>query len=206
VTPDDADYRVATEELTWRISVSNSGEFGERHHRELFRLWLAGEGIRAIERLVAFDRKTVRRYLEAAGGLGLVCDGGEEQLTDAFIGLVVEAVRPHRSDGHGEAWRLLVANHDQIRVWVDDDLTAVKIAELLGRRGIAVPGRTVQRYVAEGCGRTRGQGPTVQVVDGEPGDECLCGFPHRISYAAPANMRRRARRGSVLAARGSAIV
>jgi len=206
VTPDDADYRVATEELTWRISVSNSGEFGERHHRELFRLWLAGEGIRAIERLVAFDRKTVRRYLEAAGGLGLVCDGGEEQLTDAFIGLVVEAVRPHRSDGHGEAWRLLVANHDQIRVWVDDDLTAVKIAELLGRRGIAVPGRTVQRYVAEGCGRTRGQGPTVQVVDGEPGDEILCGKPHRISYAAPGNMRRRARQGRVVAGHGGAVV
>jgi hypothetical protein len=78
--------------------------------RELFRLWLAGEGIRAIERLVGFDRKTVRRYLGAAEGLGLVCDGREEQLTDAFIGLVVEAVRPHRSDGHGEAWRLLVAN------------------------------------------------------------------------------------------------
>ena len=41
--------------------------------------------------------------------LGLDRDGGVEQLTDVFVGLVVEAVRPHRCDGHGEAWRLLAA-------------------------------------------------------------------------------------------------
>ena len=36
--------------------------------REVLRLWLAGEGIRASERLVGFDRKTVRRYVDAAVG------------------------------------------------------------------------------------------------------------------------------------------
>ena len=36
--------------------------------REVLRLWLAGEGIRATERLVGFDRKTVRRYVDAASG------------------------------------------------------------------------------------------------------------------------------------------
>jgi transposase len=34
----------------------------------------------------------------------------------------------------------------------------------------------VQRYVAVVCGRTRAQGPTVRVVDGEPGDECQVDF------------------------------
>jgi len=33
------------------------------------------------------------------------------------------------------------------------------------REGVALPLRTVQRYVAEVCGRTRGQGPTVRVAD-----------------------------------------
>src|SRR3954466_16147224 len=98
---------------------------------EVLRLWLAGEGIRATERLVGFDRKTVRRYVDAAVGLGLDRDGGDGQLSDAFIGLVVEAVRPHRTDGHGGPWRRLQGNHDQIAAWVDDDLTAVKIHELL---------------------------------------------------------------------------
>ena len=82
--------------------------------REVLRLWLRGEGLRSIERLAAVDRKTVRRYVEAAVGLGLVRDGGEEQLSDELIGQVVEAVRPHRLDGHGEAWRLLEAEHDQL--------------------------------------------------------------------------------------------
>ncbi len=56
------------------------------------------------------------------------------------------------------------------------DLTGVKIDELLGRRGVIVPCRTVQRYVLEACGRTCGRGPTVRVADGEPGDECQLDF------------------------------
>ena len=144
--------------------------------REVLRVWLSGEGVRSIERLVGVDRKTVRRYVGAAESLGLVRDGSEEQLTDAFVGMVVEAVRPHRTDGHGESWRLLAANHDQIAEWVGADLTAVKIHELLGRRGVMVPCRTVQRYVLEVCGRNRGRGPTVRVADGEPGDELQVDF------------------------------
>jgi hypothetical protein len=31
--------------------------------REVLRLWLRGEGLRATERLAGVDRKTVRRYL-----------------------------------------------------------------------------------------------------------------------------------------------
>jgi len=144
--------------------------------REVLRLWLANEGFRSIERLSQVDRKTVRRYVEAAVALGLDRAGGADQLCDVFIGQVVEAVRPHRVDGHGEAWRVLVGHHDQIKAWVDEDLTAVKIHELLGRRGVAVPLRTVQRYVNQVCGRTQGQGPTVRVVDGEPGDELQVDF------------------------------
>ena len=69
-----------------------------------------------------------------------------------------------------------MAHHDEIEAWVDDDLTGVKIAELLARRGVVVPARTVQRYVLEVCGRRRGRGPTVRVADGEPGDELQVDF------------------------------
>jgi transposase len=159
--------------------------------REVLRLWLAGEGIRATERLVGFDRKTVRRYVDAAVGFGLVRDGGEEQLSDVFIGMVVEAVRPHRTDGHGEAWRLLEVNHEVIAAWVAEDLTGVKIAELLARRGMGVPSRTVQRYIAQVLGRTRGRGSTVRVADGEPGDELQVDFGRMGLLFDPATGRPR---------------
>ncbi len=123
--------------------------------------------------------------------LGLDPAGGENQLSDEFIGQVVEAVRPHRSDGHGAAWRTLVAHHDEITAWVEDDLTAVKIHELLERRGIEVPLRTLQRYVVQACGRTKSQGPTVRVVDGEPGDELQVDFGRMGKLFDPETSRTR---------------
>jgi hypothetical protein len=127
--------------------------------REVLRLWLRGETLRGIERLSRVDRKTVRRYVEAATGQGVVRDGGEDQLHDQLIGSVVEAVRPHRSDGHGEGWRLLVAHHDQIKAWLDKGLTVVKCHDLLTRQGVVVPERTLHRYALEVCGHRRGRGP-----------------------------------------------
>jgi hypothetical protein len=112
--------------------------------REVLRLWLAGEGIRSVERLAQVDRKTVRRYVAVAEALGVVRDGGGDQLTDALIGMVVEAVRPHRCDGHGGAWRLLVAHHDDVAGWVAEDLTGVKIAELLERRRAGAHGAALR--------------------------------------------------------------
>jgi transposase len=144
--------------------------------REVLRLWLDGEGLRSIERLSQVDRKTIRRYVAAAEGLGLRRDGGVDQLGDEFVAVVVEAVRPHRSDGHGEAWRLLAAEHVLVAGWVEAGLTAVKIHELLQRQGTVAPLRTVQRYVRDECGRRRGQGSTVRVADGEPGDELQVDF------------------------------
>jgi Mu transposase-like protein len=146
--------------------------------REVLRLFLRGEGLRSTERLVGLDRKTVRRYLTAAGELGLVQAGGEEQLTDAFVGLVVDKVRPWRGDGRGEAWTMLVTNHDLIVAWLKTDgLTVVKAHELLARRGIVVPQRTLHRYALEVCDVGRGRrGTTVRVDDGKPGDELQVDF------------------------------
>lgn len=146
--------------------------------REVLRLWLRGETLRSVERLAGVDRKTVRRYVAAAEAAGLRRDGGEGQLGDEFVGAVVEAVRPHRSDGHGDGWRLLVAHHDQIHGWLKDDgLTVVKVHDLLVRRGVVVPQRTLHRYALEVCDVGRGRrGTTVRVADGEPGDELQVDF------------------------------
>jgi hypothetical protein len=83
--------------------------------REVLRLWLHGESQRGITRRSSVDRKTVRRYVEAALACGVVVDAGQEQLTDELIGQVCELVRPHRPDGHGQAWATLRANHGQLK-------------------------------------------------------------------------------------------
>ncbi|MFN2503236.1 MAG: IS21 family transposase [Acidimicrobiales bacterium] len=160
--------------------------------REVLRLWLRGETLRGIERLSRVDRKTVRRYVEAAAAQGVVREGGEDQLGDELIGSVVEAVRPHRSDGHGEAWRVLVAHHDQIKAWLDKGLTVVKCHDLLTRQGVVVPERTLHRYALEVCGHRRGRGPTVRIADGRPGDECQIDFGRMGTLHDPASERSRA--------------
>lgn len=146
--------------------------------REVLRLWLRGEGLRAISRLAGMDRKTVRRYVEAAEELGLDRAGDEDQLTDLLLGQVVEKVRPHRTDGRGEARRLLDAHREQLVKWLDTEgLTVVKVHELLERQGVRVPARTLHRYALEELGIGRSvRGSTVRVADGAPGDELQVDF------------------------------
>jgi transposase len=51
----------------------------------------------------------------------------------------------------------------------------VKIEQLLARRGVVVPYRTLHRFAVERCGFGV-RGTTVRVVDGEPGVECQVDF------------------------------
>jgi transposase len=143
--------------------------------REALRRWLRGEGERTIAKGVGVDRKTARRYVAAAICLGLERQSGEEQLTEELIGQVVEAVRPHRTDGHGAAWRTLLEEEKQITDWVADGLTVVKIGILLERRGIVVPHRTLARFSVERCGAGRRK-TTVRVTDPPPGTELQVDF------------------------------
>jgi transposase len=161
--------------------------------REVLRLWLRGDGQRTIARRSSVDRKTVRRYVEAAVACGLERDGGEGQLGDELIGAVCEAVRPHRPDGHGDAWATLQANHDQLRAWlVTEKLTVVKAHDLLVRRGVVVPQRTLHRYALEvlGVGRSS-RSTTVRVADGEPGSELQVDFGKMGLVPDPDTGRRR---------------
>jgi transposase len=143
--------------------------------REVLRAWLAGVGLRTVAAQAGVDRKTVRRYVAAAEVVGVVRGGGVGQLTDEVVGAVVSAVRPVRPQGHGPAWALLLGQREQIAKWVGHDLTVVKIGDLLARRGVVVPYRTLHRFCVECCGFGR-RAATVRVADGEPGVECQLDF------------------------------
>jgi transposase len=143
--------------------------------REILRAWMSGSGMRKVAAQAGVDRKTARRYVDAAEAAGLDRDCGVEQLTDELIGQVVAAVRPDRPQGYGAAWEALQANHDRIKEWVGKGLTVVKIGDLLARDGVLVPQRTLHRYCVARTGY-RGRRNTVPVADGEPGVECQIDF------------------------------
>jgi transposase len=71
-----------------------------------------------------------------------------------------------------------------------DPLSIVKIEQLLARRGVVVPYRTLHRFAVERCG-FRVRGSTVRVVDGEPGVECQVDFGQLGLLADPQTGRRR---------------
>ncbi|HEX9030815.1 MAG TPA: IS21 family transposase [Streptosporangiaceae bacterium] len=159
--------------------------------REVLRAWLAGAGLRKVAEQAGVDRKTARRYVAAAEAAGLAREGGEGQLTDELIGQVAGVVRPVRPGGHGQAWDRLEAVRDEITELVKKDLTVVKIGDLLARRGIVVPYRTLHRFCAERCGYGRAAATTVRVADGEPGMECQIDFGYLGLLADPVTGRRR---------------
>jgi transposase len=158
--------------------------------REVLRAWLSGAGLRKVAAQAGVDRKTARRYVQAAVEAGLARDGGLGQLTDELIGQVAQVVRPVRPAGHGQAWDQLEACQEQIAGHVKAGLSVVKIGVLLERRGIVVPYRTLHRFCVERCGFGR-TAATVRVADGEPGMECQLDFGYLGMLADPVTGRQR---------------
>jgi transposase len=144
--------------------------------KEVLRLWLRGGGERTIAEGAGVDRKTAKRYVQAAIELGLDRAGSESQLTDELVGQLVERVRPHRPDGHGASWATLLEHEQRIKDWVENGLTVVKIGILLARSGVVVPHRTLARFCVERCGTSRRSATTVRVDDPPPGRELQVDF------------------------------
>ncbi len=159
--------------------------------REVLRGWLDGVGLRTVAARAGVDRKTARRYVQAAQEAGLTRDAGPSALDDELIGVVVGAVRSARPKGHGDSWETLLTHQEQISAWVGQDkLSIVKVEQLLTRQGVNVPYPTLHRFAVARCG-FRPKGTTVRVLAGEPGVECQIDFAQMGFILDPETGRRR---------------
>jgi hypothetical protein len=167
--------------------------------KEVLRLWLAGQSLREVTRLAGLDRKTVRRYVQAAQAAGVTREGGDGQLSEEVLGAVVAVVRPDRPRGNGASWEAIAAQREQIQTWLKQELTLAKIHMLLGRRGVVVPYRTLHRFAVAELGFGRRQA-TVRVADGKPGQEVQVDFGRLGLVPDPTTGRRRVAQGLIFTA------
>jgi transposase len=134
--------------------------------KEILRLWAMGRGLRTIASRTGTDRKTVRRYVEAAEAAGLMRG---DTVSDEVVAEVVSSVMPGGSTEVGEAREKCREHRELLAGWVAEGCKSPKLRRLLARHaGVRVPLRTLQRFVAEELAEP--DEGTVRVVDGKPGE------------------------------------
>jgi len=149
--------------------------------QEVLRRWLAGDGIRPIARATGLDRKTVRRFVDIARGMGLgVGDPWpEEKAVTAFVS---EARHPRPAAPPGATERVLFEHRAQIQHWLEQDhLLLTKVHELLGRSGVSVPYTSLHRFAQKWCDFGKKTSVTVRRLEGKPGEFAEVDFG-RLGY------------------------
>ncbi len=105
----------------------------------------------------------------------------------------------------------LVIDHfwsDRVKALLEANprLLATSVFAIISAEGFEGSYPTVSRYIRALRGpRFRRANKASVPIETAPGEECICGIPHRISYAASGNMRRGVLKGSVVAGRASVI-
>lgn len=142
--------------------------------RDLLRRVQAGDGVRGVAKNSGVDRKTVRRYVEAATTLGFTV---EHPLDDAFVRAVMAAVQSRPSTPPSEPWVAIDAHKALIAAWLGGDkpLRLTRVHELLRAQGVETGYTTLRRYAHEALG-WRERKPTVRVADPPYGDEAQIDF------------------------------
>lgn len=145
----------------------------QEEHLEVHALRKRGWSYSAIARHLDISRNTVKAYLR---------DGrqpGERRrpIEDPFERYQEYVAERLREDPH--VWG--TALYDEARR-LGYDQSYITFARQVRQRDL--------RPRCEACVSRRGHAPTIEIRH-EPGEEILWGTPHRISYAALGNMRRR---------------
>jgi transposase len=155
--------------------------------KEVVRLWSGGESLRTISRLTGLDRKTVRRYVQAAEQAG--CRVGDP-VEDAAVGEVIGRIRAQGPGARGSSWAVCTEHRELLAGWLEQEIPLSKVQELPGRHaGVVVPYRTLHRYATRelGFGSRRA---TVRLAEGKPGEELQLDFG-AVGWITEGGRRRR---------------
>lgn len=98
--------------------------------REVLRRWQAGQALREMARETGLDRKTVRRYVDAAATVGLK---RETTLRDEDVQAVAQRVTDRSLPEPSEQRLALMPHRDQIAAWLEGErpLKLTKVHDLL---------------------------------------------------------------------------
>ena len=171
--------------------------------KEVLRRWLReDEGLRSVALGAGVDRKTARRYVEAAVALGLDRDGGESQLTDELIGGVCDAVRPAVPPATGPRGSCSAAMRTTSRRgWrrTSPWPRSATCSSVVGRGSRAHPAAVLRRALRSGTANDDGAGGRRRTGQGTPDRLRPHGHHVRSAHRAPPGRPRAHRRGRVVA-------
>lgn len=142
--------------------------------KEVLRRLAAGQALREIARQTGVDRKTVRRYADAAHGCKLTA---ETMHDDALVQAIIAAVQGRELPPLSEQRAQLTAQRARIEGWLQGrpPLKLTKVHVLLTRDGVSASYATLRRFAMDELGWGK-RAPTVRVDDCEPGQEAQVDF------------------------------
>jgi transposase len=142
--------------------------------RDLLRRRQSGQGMRSIAEATGLDRKTVRRYIEAAEARGF---GASHALDDDFVRAVMGDVQDRAAPAPTAVREALDAKRVELEAWLSgtEPLRLTRVHELLARDGVEIGYTSLRRYAHDVLG-WREPTPTVRVDDPPYGDEVQVDF------------------------------
>jgi len=143
--------------------------------KEVLRRWTAGQSVRQMARESGVDRKTVRRYIEAAKSVGLTL---ASPLDDGALEEIVQRVQSRALPTPSSVRKTLETVRPRIEKWLQQEprpLRLVQIHTLLEREGYTFSYTALRRYAHRELG-WRERPLTVRVDDPPLGEEAQIDF------------------------------
>jgi transposase len=156
--------------------------------REELRRLAASQSLREITRGTELDRKTVRRYVEAAAESGFVA--GTSTLSEELVGEVTRRVQGHALPPPSDERFALDAQRARITAWLEGGLRLTKVQFLLERDGVTSSYATLRRIAKDELGWGK-RIASIRLDDPAPGEETQIDFGCMGAMLDPESRRER---------------